>query len=277
MTPGATPGTASRTTRGAGPLDGLAPRWRAHPWVRVEAPARQVVAAASSPAAAVLLVAADDRGVPGAAPYLWALGDPDAAHALLARESTRGGILTDGAAPLVLGGGCVPRGTPALTTPGAPALLRRAATSDWDWFWTSIDPRPPRGAGAGGTVRELRGARDLAAASAAQAVGNPRAELAPTTDGTRWWGWCDDGGTVRCVVGARVRPAGWELGGIGTDPAVRGRGAATATLAAAVREGLRHAEDVVLGMYADNVAGRALYEGAGFVVGQRFAGWRTAT
>lgn len=269
-------------SEGAGPLAGLAPRWRDHPWVRVDARRRGVRAAWSAGEACVVLTGfVDDRpGAPRPDPgdlAVWGLGDPGAlAHLVLdvAGEGLLPGALGDSGSERVVGG-CVPRGTPVLgMLPGAhalPPVLRGPTTSDWDWFSTASAPVPRV---QERFVQELRTSEDRHRAAACLSEANPHAEADPTDPATRWWGY-DDGAGLCAVVGAHVRPDGWELGGIGTLPAARGRGAASAVVAVATREALAHAPRAALGMYARNAAGRALYTRAGYAVGQEFSGWRT--
>lgn len=269
-------------SEGAGPLAGLAPRWLAHPWIRVDARRRIVYSAWSSDEACVVLTGfVDDR--PQAPPpdpgqlAIWALGDPHAAADLIVTIADAGefpGTLAGPATGTVYGG-CVPRGMPVLSEfvdhPGMPQLVTGATTSDWDWFWTTAAPEVRPGEKS---VRELVTANDRLAAAQCLVDANPSAEAEPVSPDTRWWGY-DDGAGLAAVLGAHVRPDGWELGGIGTLPAARGRGAASALVSVATREALRHAPIAALGMYAHNVPGRALYTRAGYVVGQQFSGWRT--
>ncbi|SDS49033.1 Acetyltransferase (GNAT) family protein [Paraoerskovia marina] len=267
---------------GAGPLTGLAPRWRTHPWLEVDARRRGVRACWSSAEACLVLTGfVDDRpGMPTPAAdqlAVWGIGAPVAAAELILDVAERGqfpGTATGPSDGLVVGG-CVPRGMPVLSSaadhPGLPALLTGPTTSDWDWFSTTVAPAAHPGEVH---VRELVSGTDREAAAHCLAEANPHAEADPWAQETRWWGY-DDGSGLSAVVGAHVRPDGWELGGIGTLPAARGRGSAGALVAVATREALRHADRAALGMYAHNVAGRALYTRAGYVVGQEFSGWRT--
>uniref|UniRef100_UPI001112E09D GNAT family N-acetyltransferase n=1 Tax=Cellulosimicrobium cellulans TaxID=1710 RepID=UPI001112E09D len=170
----------------------------------------------------------------------------------------------------------LPRGTTAAaralaarTGRALPVHLRSEPVSAWDWFWTA-DP-PPRQSGEERVV-ELAGDGGRTVARTLLDEANPAAELDPALPGSRWWGWLDDAGTVRAVAGARRAGPGtaWELGSVATHPAWRGRGAGRAVTAVATRAGLEDARVVALGMYADNDTARRVYDGLGYVVGQRF-------
>ncbi|WP_425953546.1 GNAT family N-acetyltransferase [Xylanimonas sp. McL0601] len=190
----------------------------------------------------------------------------------------------EGVARLLLGAGSLdpvgrttmPRGTRAalariVAASGVvvPAPFDAPAPSQWDWMSADHVLVPVPGEDH---VEELTDERGLAEARAALAVAHPEGELEVGEPRSRWWGWRDDDGVLRAVVGAdrRVPGAPWVLGSIGTDPAWRRRGIAAATTAVAVRAGLREAPIVALGMYADNDAARRTYARVGFVVVQEF-------
>ncbi|WP_435735839.1 GNAT family N-acetyltransferase [Cellulosimicrobium sp. PMB13] len=204
----------------------------------------------------------DDGGV-----GLWGLGTPDGvAHLLLDEPRLAADVVRSSlphgttAAASALLGGAVER---------LPMHLRTAPVSRWDWFTATTEPPAQPGEER---VVALDGPDGRAAARATLDLANPRAELDPHDLGTRWWGWRDDGGVVRGVAGARCHGPGmpWTIGGVATDPAVRGRGVARAVTAVATRAALRHDEIVVLGMYADNGAARRVYERLGYAVTQEF-------
>ncbi|QAY62732.1 GNAT family N-acetyltransferase [Xylanimonas allomyrinae] len=164
----------------------------------------------------------------------------------------------------------VPRGTRAALarlTAAVPAPFDRPAQAHWDWLMTD---RAPADLPGQERVEELTGRAGLREAAATLGVAHPEGELAVGEPRSRWWGWRDDDGVLRGVVGAdrRVPGAPWVLGSVGTDPAWRRRGVAAATTAVAVRAGLAEAPIVTLGMYADNDAARRTYARVGFVVVQ---------
>ncbi|BDZ43498.1 hypothetical protein GCM10025865_27970 [Paraoerskovia sediminicola] len=280
--------------RGAGPsVDGLTPRWRSHPWVRAELPRRSVRRAWSADDACALLASSIPAPAhvaePERAPLdgrdrlaLWVLGEPGAAADLLLDVASAGGLPSPQDRDEVVVGGCVPRGMPSPVGRGTsaldarlPEILHRPPTSSWDWFWFSAHPDALARPGPAVTEVPPGGARD--AVVDCLRVANPGAELDPRDPSTRWWGArSDDGpaGVLSAVAGAHPAVTGWEIGGIATLPDARGRGLAGAVLRAATRAALADAGLATLGMYADNASGRRLYESAGYVVGQRFSGWR---
>lgn len=154
-----------------------------------------------------------------------------------------------------------------------PAPFDRPPTGEWDWLGTT-EPPPTRPGEE--HVVELDRDADRAELAACLAVAHPHGELAPDEPRSRWWGWRDEDGVLRGVVGASRRVPGqpWVLGSIGTDPVRRGRGIARATTAVATRAGLREAPLVTLGMYADNDAARRVYRRLGYQTGQEFESWR---
>ncbi|MFC8923346.1 GNAT family N-acetyltransferase [Cellulosimicrobium sp. NPDC057127] len=222
----------------------------------------------------VVDVLADDdalvvhRTLPGRGDVLWGVGSADAAARLLLDAGER---FAPGVARSALPRGttAAARGLAARTGRALPAHLRTDPVSAWDWFWTA-EP-PPYQTGEERVVGLVDEA-DRAAARALLDDANPAAELDPAATGTHWWGWADDTGALRAVAGARCPGPGvpWEIGGVATHPAWRGRGLARAVTAAATRAALREADVVALGMYADNDAARQVYGRLGYVVGQRF-------
>lgn len=196
-------------------------------------------------------------------PYLSAVGDPAAAAALLAdwhrvvgADVRHGERLT------------VPRGTAALL----PAWWELRGT-DWDFRW--VDTAPPEQAAeesvellplddaAGAGTHALAALLDRASPTASVRPGDPRAR--------RWWVVRGPRGALACAADTSSVAGVGHLSAIAVDPDTRGAGLGAAVTAAAVRRLLAEGCDLVtLGMYADNVAGRALYDALGFHDDHRF-------
>jgi RimJ/RimL family protein N-acetyltransferase len=137
----------------------------------------------------------------------------------------------------------------------------------------------PQGIGAIGDV-DVRLARADEAAlvadnSAQMIVGelgyDPRAQRSTFVAGIRraielgvWWVWIEDGALrFQCNVGART-PMTAQLQGVWTPESARGRGYATAGLAAVARRVLAGTPTVSLYVNDFNLAAIALYERVGF-------------
>ncbi|MGN7701176.1 GNAT family N-acetyltransferase [Cellulosimicrobium sp. 22601] len=237
-------------------------RWADHPVVRAERDGWDVLDAVARDDALVVRRAFDAGSA-----ALWGLGTPTGvADLLLDRPDLAAGEVRSS----------LPRGTTTAaaalggrTGRAVPEHLRAEPVSRWDWFTATSEPPAQPGEQR---VVALDGDEGRARVRAVLDVANPSAELDPSEPGTRWWGWRDETGTVRSVAGARRSGPGvpWSLGGVATDPAARGRGAARAVVAVATRACLHEEGIVVLGMYADNDAARRVYAALGFVVTQEF-------
>ena len=180
-------------------------------------------------------------------PYLSALGAPPAVGALL-------GELLPELPPRQRV--TLPRGTPV----HLPAWVGLAGT-DWDFRWRA-DP-PPRQPGEARVVP----VDDDAAVTALLAGSSPRASVLPG-DGAvrRWVGVRDDAGRLlACAADTSSATGVGHLSSIAVSPEARGRGLGAAVTAALARRLLAEGADLVtLGLYADNVAGRTLYDRLGF-------------
>jgi predicted GNAT family acetyltransferase len=101
---------------------------------------------------------------------------------------------------------------------------------------------------------------------------DPRVQRTTFTAGVRraielglWWVWVDEGELrFQCNVGAQT-PHTVQLQGVWTPPAVRGRGYATAALAAIARRLLTETPSASLYVNDFNTGAIALYERIGFV------------
>lgn len=186
-------------------------------------------------------------------PYLSALGAPPAVGSLIEQllpELSTGLRLT------------VPRGTAA----HLPAWVAMERT-DWDFRWLDAPPPPQPG------EDRVELLDDPTAVAALLAAASPTASTQPGDDGVRdWFGVQDDRRLAACAADTSWHDTGGHLSSIAVRRDARGRGLGSAVTAALTRRLLgAGAELVSLGMYADNVAGRALYDGLGFHDYHRFS------
>lgn len=191
-------------------------------------------------------------------PYLSALGKPPAVAALIADllpELPPRQRVT------------LPRGTAALL----PAWVAVDGT-DWDFRWL---PEPP----------PVQPGEDLVVADVPDAdvqalldVASPRASALPGDEAVRRWYAIRDqhsrdehGRLLACAADTSAATGIGHLSSIAVDPVARGRGLGKAVTAALARALFGQGCDVVtLGMYADNAAGRGLYDALGFRDEHRF-------
>ena len=179
-------------------------------------------------------------------PYLSGLGAPQAVGALLGEvlpELSHGQRVT------------LPRGTAACL----PAWVGLAGT-DWDFRW--LDAPPPVQPGEDRVVE----VDDVDALKALLTRSSPTASAEPGDVRVRQWvGVHGPDGLLACAGDTSATPGVGHLSSIAVDPAARGQGLGRAVTAALTRRLLAGGADLVtLGMYADNVAGRALYDALGF-------------
>lgn len=178
------------------------------------------------------------------ASYLSAVGDPAAVGALLAQvlgqvpDHTR---LT------------VPCGTPL------PAGVRLHGTR-WDLRWLTAEPQVQPGEDL---VSELR---DEASVAALLQTAAPTASARPgEADVHGWFGVAGDGQLLACAADTSRSPDVGHLSAIAVRQDQRGRGLGSAVTAALTRRLVTGGATLVtLGVYADNAAGRALYDRLGF-------------
>ncbi len=178
-------------------------------------------------------------------PYLMTTGEPHAVALLLEALLPE---LHDGHEVNL------PRGTRALL----PAWVGLEVHADWDFRWTTTPPALQPGEDA------VRRATDSEAA-ALLAVANPEAAAQPGDPRVRCWVGIDGpDGLVACAADTTEATGVGHLSSIATHPEARGQGLGAAVTAALTRELLAGECDVVtLGMYASNVAGKALYDHLG--------------
>lgn len=186
-------------------------------------------------------------------PYLSALGAPQRVGALL-------GEVVPELAPTQRV--TLPRGTGAWL----PAWVGLQGI-DWDFRSLSAPPPPQRGED---DVVLLDDTDEVAALLTAS---SPTASALPgDAKVARWFGSRDRSGALLACVADTTSAAGvGHLSSIAVAPAARGRGLGSAVTAALARRLLAEGCDLVtLGMYADNSAGRALYDALGFTDDHRF-------
>lgn len=177
-------------------------------------------------------------------PYLMTLGEPAAVARLVEellpelRDQTR---IT------------LPRGTPALL----PAWVALDG-GDWDFRWISGPPAPQPGEERviepqDEEVLELLA---LASPTASAQPGNPEV--------LAWVGIRGERGLLACAADTSAATGVGHVSSIAVHPSARGKGLGAAVTAAIMRRMFAAGSDLVtLGMYADNAAGRALYDHLG--------------
>ena len=179
--------------------------------------------------------------------YLSALGDPGAVGSLV------GELLPELPPRQRL---TVPRGTAARL----PAWVGIKGV-DWDFRWLAAPPPVQRGEERVVPVDDDVAVAELLAASSS------RASARPGQPGVRRWvGVRDESGRLlACAADTSSASGVGHLSSIAVAPHARGQGLGKAVTAALVRRLFDDGSDIVtLGMYADNLAGRALYDALGF-------------
>lgn len=148
----------------------------------------------------------------------------------------------------------LPRGTAALL----PAWVALADATDWDLRWTDVPPLAQPGEDRVVEVTAEEVALVLPAWS-------PTASAQPGDQAARRWVGIRGGDGLRaCAADTSVATGVGHLSSIAVNPAVRGQGLGAAVTAALIRRLFGQGNDLVtLGMYAENTAGRALYDRLG--------------
>jgi GNAT superfamily N-acetyltransferase len=149
----------------------------------------------------------------------------------------------------------LPRGT----APLLPAWVALDGT-DWDFRWISAPPAPqPREDEATVVDAEECGPLLTVASPTASALPGDPAVL-------RWVGIRGPDGLLACAADTSGATGVGHLSSIAVHPSARGQGLGAAVTAALMRLMLSEGCDLVtLGMYADNTAGRALYDHLGMI------------
>ena len=185
-------------------------------------------------------------------PYLSTHGDPRAVALLLEdllpelRDRTRVTL---------------PRGT----APLLPAWVALAGPTDWDLRWLAAPPPDQPGEHRVVEVPDEQVADHLARWS-------PKASASPGDPAVRGWlGIRGPTGLLAVAADTSAATGVGHLSSIAVDPAQRGQGLGAAVTAALMRRFFAQGCDLVtLGMYADNLAGRALYDRLGMHDDHRF-------
>jgi GNAT superfamily N-acetyltransferase len=191
-------------------------------------------------------------------PYLSALGRPDAVAELISEllpEMPPRQRVT------------LPRGTAALL----PAWVGLDGLGNWDFRWLAEPPPVQPG------ESDVLPVDDDAAVTTLLAAASPEASAVPGEPAVRrWWGTrAVDGRLLACAADTSAATGVGHLSSIAVDPPSRGRGLAKAVTAAATRALLDEGCDVVtLGLYADNLAARGLYDALGFADEHQFTSGR---
>ena len=152
-----------------------------------------------------------------------------------------------------------------LTVPrGAPARFPAWAGMDgvdWDFRWLPEPPPVQRG------EDRVEPVDDAVAVTSLLAASSSRASVQPGDEAVLGWVGVRDrtGQLLACAADTSSATGVGHLSSIAVLPAARGQGLGKAVTAALTRRLFDEGKDVVtLGMYADNPAGRALYDALGF-------------
>ena len=155
----------------------------------------------------------------------------------------------------------LPRGT----SPLLPAGVALDAT-DWDFRWLGGPPPAQPGEDRVEMIDEalVGPLLDAAAPTASARPGDPAVR--------RWAGVVEGDELMACAADTSAVPGVGQLSSIAVHPGARGRGLASAVTAGLARLLFADGCDVVtLGMYADNAAGRAVYDRLGFADDHRYS------
>jgi len=256
------------------PVHGLADLpepWRSFPFLTADVPRYTGATAWGGPEALALSVAARD----GSRRALVGVGEPEPLAEVVAGAFDAGGAPVPGS-----GLACAPVAVASLTR-GAwdllPEPVRRHLglehAAHWDWLLTTT--LPPHQDGEAQVV-ELDLVTDRAELEGLQRLALPETYTTLDKPDTRWFGWRDTGGALRCMAAASNWTREVHLGSIATHPQWRRRGLGAAVTAALTRAGLAATGQVSLGLYTRNEAARRVYERLGFHLGQQVESRRPA-
>lgn len=239
-------------------LGELPAQWARHPFVRGDSPRWQHPQFWHSEEALLVSFTGRFTPIPGRERSLLVIGAPEAGAQLLRAHAEQAlGDLPPRSVSLS-------RGTGALLPAGLRESFATGRVSHWDWMWTEQVPLPvPRE----DQVQQLTAREHGAAISALQDLALPGTHFTAERAGSRWFGWFDETGQLRCAVGATDFIDVVHMGGIATHPQWQGLGLGTAVITAVTRAGVERFGQASLGLYADNVGARRLYERLGFTLG----------
>ena len=152
----------------------------------------------------------------------------------------------------------IPRDTTALL----PSAYRLDSPVDWDFRWTTAEPPASAGEAAVGWLSSP--ADDRVVAELLE-LANPRTSARPgDTDVRRWAGIRGSDGRLDACAADTSGAAVGHLSAVATRRDRRGHGLGTAISAWLTRRLLAEFDLITLGVYADNPAGRRLYDRLGY-------------
>ncbi len=252
-------------------LDDLPQPWRSFPFLAADLPRYTGATAWGGSDALALSVVSGD----GTRRALVGVGEPGPLAEVVATAFDAGGTPLPGsgleAAPVAVAS--LTRGAWDLLPAPVRGRLALDQVSHWDWLVTSTEP--PYQAGEDQVV-ELDLVADRAELEGLQRLALPETYTTLDKPDTRWFGWRDSGGVLRCMAAASSWTREVHLGSIATHPQWRRRGLGTAVTAALTRAGLAATGQVSLGLYTTNDDARRVYERLGFHLGQRVESRRPA-
>lgn len=249
----------------------LPPRWRTFAFLAADLPRYTgAIAWGGSEALALSVVAGD-----GVSRALVGVGAPAALAGVLAGAFDATGAPLPGSglesAPVAVAS--LTRGAWDLLPGAVRDRLALSQGAHWDWLVTTTEPpRQPEE----DRVVELDLVADRAELEGLQRLVLPQTYTTLDRPDTRWYGWRDTDGALRCMAAATARPGELHLGSIGTHPQWRRRGLGATVTAALTRIGLATTGQVSLGLYTDNGAARRVYLRLGYRLGQEVESRRPA-
>ncbi|WP_277049824.1 GNAT family N-acetyltransferase [Ruania albidiflava] len=256
------------------PVRGLADLpepWRTFPFLTADVPRYVGATAWGGREALALSVAAGD----GAQRALVGVGAPEplAEVVAMAFDATGSPVPPSGLAAAPVAVASLTRGAWDLLPAAVRDRLDLEHVAHWDWLLTTTAPPYQDGEEQ---VVELDLVTDRAELEGLQRLALPETYTTLDKPDTRWFGWRDTGGALRCMAAASNWSREVHLGSIATHPHWRRRGLGTAVTAALTRAGLAATGQVSLGLYTRNEAARRVYERLGFRLGQQVESRRPA-